>query len=165
MKTLYLDTPIGRLLVIANDGQLIYCNWEEPECNSKRTKAEGIEARLSRDKEDDNVIRETIRQLDEYFQGKRKTFDIPIKFYGNDFQKTVWKEIYKIQYGQTISYGDLAQNCRRPRAVRAVANACGKNPVSVIVPCHRVIATGGKTGGYTGGIDKKIWLLQHEKSL
>lgn len=105
----------------------------------------------------------TITQLQQYLQGTRRSFDLPIDItIGTEFQQKVWKALQKIPYGQTISYAKLADNIGQPTAFRAVANANGKNPFSVTIPCHRVIGSDGKLGGYTGGLDKKEYLLALE---
>ncbi|WP_338755429.1 methylated-DNA--[protein]-cysteine S-methyltransferase [Moraxella lincolnii] len=101
-------------------------------------------------------------QLRQYFTGHRQTFDIPLLLQGTVFQKRVWQELQRIAYGQTISYAKQALRIGKPTATRAVANANGKNPISIIIPCHRVIRSDGSLGGYTGGIDKKQALLKIE---
>jgi methylated-DNA-[protein]-cysteine S-methyltransferase len=104
------------------------------------------------------------KQLDEYFAHQRQQFDFPLDPAGSDFQKQVWQHLRQIPFGQTISYGALASWMGQPQAARAVGAANGRNPISIIVPCHRVIASNGKLIGYAGGIDRKQWLLQHEQA-
>ena len=104
------------------------------------------------------------RQLDEYFNGTRREFDVKLDLRGTPFQVEVWEALLRIRYGTTMSYGELAAELRRPAAVRAVGAANGRNPVSIIVPCHRVIGSNGSLTGYGGGLDKKKLLLQHEAS-
>jgi methylated-DNA-[protein]-cysteine S-methyltransferase len=108
---------------------------------------------------------ECLRQLEDYFKGRRQKFDVPLVLEGTDFQKAVWRQLKKIPFGQTASYGDVARAIDRPRAYRAVGNANNKNPVPLIIPCHRVIGSDGKLVGFGGGIWRKQWLLDHEKSL
>lgn len=103
-----------------------------------------------------------IQQLDEYFNKKRKTFSIPLDLQGTDFQKRVWNELLNIPFGKTSSYLQLAIALGDKNAIRAVGGANGRNPVSIIVPCHRVIGSNGDLVGYSGGMDKKKWLLDHE---
>jgi len=103
-------------------------------------------------------------QLEEYFSGKRKTFDVPLKLDGTTFQEKVWEALKEIPYGETRSYQDIAIMTGNPRAVRAVGGANNKNPVGVIVPCHRVIGKDGSLTGYGGGLWRKEWLLEHEKN-
>ena len=110
------------------------------------------------------LIIETCTQLDEYFAGKRRIFDLPLSPQGGTpFQQTVWKQLQEIPYGKTISYAQLAQAIGNPKACRAVGSANGKNPISIIIPCHRVIAADGSLGGYTGGLAIKKQLLDLEK--
>lgn len=105
----------------------------------------------------------TMKQLQEYFDGQRTTFDIPVDMQGTTFQKAVWKALLKIPYGETRTYGQVAAMIGRPKAARAVGNALNKNPVCIIVPCHRVTASNG-LGGYAYGEKMKKWLLSHEKN-
>ena len=109
-----------------------------------------------------HVIEQTHRQLDEYFKGQRMNFDLPLKAEGTGFQQTVWQTLCKIPYGQTWNYGQLATAIGNKNASRAVGAANGKNPISIIVPCHRVIGANGTLTGYAGGLKVKEWLLKHE---
>lgn len=109
------------------------------------------------------VIDQTIQELDEYFSGKRKVFDIPVRFTGSEFQCAVWSELMKIPYGTTISYAELARRIGNPKAVRAVASANATNPISIFVPCHRVIGSNHKLTGYGGGLPAKQGLLELEQ--
>jgi methylated-DNA-[protein]-cysteine S-methyltransferase len=102
------------------------------------------------------------KQLAEYFSGARQTFDVPLKLAGTSFQRRVWQELVRIPYGSTITYSELARRVGNPSASRAVGHANGRNPISIIVPCHRVVGTSGKMTGYAGGINKKRWLLEWE---
>ena len=108
------------------------------------------------------VIEQAVSQLREYFQGERRDFDIPIVFTGSEFQNSVWHELMKVPYGSTISYAELARRIHHPRAVRAVASANATNPISIFVPCHRVIGSNQKLTGYGGGLDAKRELLALE---
>ena len=103
-------------------------------------------------------------QLDEYFQGKRTTFSLPFKLTGTPFQLAVWKELQNIPYGKTTSYKEIAQKINKPKAYRAVGMANNKNPLPIIIPCHRVIGSNGKLIGYAGGLTLKNYLLELEKS-
>lgn len=102
------------------------------------------------------------RQLDEYFARQRPSFDLPLMLVGTPFQRRVWQQLQHVAYGDTVSYADVADAIGLPRAVRAVANAIGANALSVVVPCHRVIGSGGQVTGYAGGLDAKQWLLRLE---
>ena len=105
-----------------------------------------------------------VEQLEAYFAGSRQTFDVPLALAGTDFQRRVWEGLLEIPYGHTMSYGELARRVGRPGASRAVGLANGRNPVAIIVPCHRVIGANGTLTGYGGGLDRKVWLLDHERS-
>ncbi len=108
------------------------------------------------------VLADAVRQLQEYFNGQRKTFRLTLNPKGTDFQKRVWTELLEIPYGKTISYLELSKKLGNTKAVRAVAAANGKNPLSILVPCHRVIGSDGSLTGYAGGLHRKKWLLDHE---
>lgn len=107
-------------------------------------------------------LQDCATQLEEYFNGERKQFSLKLNPMGTDFQKKVWSELVKIPYGKTISYLDLSKKLGDVKAIRAVANANGKNPIWIIVPCHRVIGTDGSLTGYAGGLHRKKWLIEHE---
>lgn len=109
------------------------------------------------------TITECLRQLAEYFNGQCQKFNLPLLWQGTDFQKAVWRQLQNIPFGQTTSYGDVARAIGRPRAFRAVGNANNKNPIPLIVPCHRVIGSNGQLVGYGSGLWRKQWLLDHEK--
>lgn len=111
----------------------------------------------------EKVLRTTLKQLGEYFMGRRKKFSVPLKIQGTDFQKKVWGEVVRIPYGKTFSYGELAGRLGRPKAARAVARAVASNKHLLFIPCHRVIASGGGLAGYSAGLARKKWLLYHEK--
>ena len=108
------------------------------------------------------ILKKTKIQLSEYFEGKRHKFDIPLVIDGTDFQKSAWQALRKIPYGKTISYGQQAKALGKSQAARAVGSANGKNPLPIIIPCHRVITATGKLGGFTGGLQKKTTLLDIE---
>lgn len=108
------------------------------------------------------LLHEAVRQLTEYFESTRKNFNLPLDLQGTPFQLRVWEELRRIPFGQTISYADLARRIQQPEAVRAVAAANGRNPIWVIIPCHRVIGADGSLTGYAGGLWRKEWLLNHE---
>lgn len=105
---------------------------------------------------------EVRRQLEEYFAGERREFDVPVKLGGTEFQGRVWEELTRIPFGKTISYVELARRVGQPTASRAVGSANGRNPVSIIVPCHRVVGADGKLTGYGGGVERKEWLIGME---
>lgn len=108
------------------------------------------------------TVVDSIKQIDEYLNGERTTFDIPYTLFGTDFQKKVWKEINKIKYAKTKTYGQLAKAVGRPAASRAVGAACGANPLGLVIPCHRVLGSRGRLTGFGGGLKWKQWLLDLE---
>lgn len=110
-----------------------------------------------------DILKDAYAQLDEYFKGKRKGFDLKLSPKGTEFQKKVWNELMNIPFGETLTYKDIASKIGNIKAVRAVGNANGKNPISIVVPCHRVIGSSGELTGYAGGLDRKAWLLKHER--
>lgn len=116
--------------------------------------------------ESTELLKNCIRQLDEYFLKERQQFDLPLKIEGTTFQKQVWEEVQKVPFGKTASYLEIAEKVNNPKAVRAVGNANRTNPIVIIIPCHRIIGSDGSLTGYGGGIYRKEWLLKHElKSL
>lgn len=149
----YYDTPAGTILFTANETMLTGAHW--------KVFARAPEV-LPGWREDAERFADSIRQFEEYFSGQRKEFDLPHNMLGTDFQKSVWNEIAKIQYGSHITYKDIAEAIGKPKAVRAVGTAVGSNPISIVVPCHRVLATSGKLGGYAGGLESKRTLLALE---
>jgi methylated-DNA-[protein]-cysteine S-methyltransferase len=153
-----IETPVGKLKLVASDNALVAILWEKD--NPRRV-------RLSELFADDRrpVLVETQRQLSEYFSGKRKTFSITLEMRGTRFQKDVWEALLAIPFGETRSYGQLATQLGNPRATRAVGAANGRNPLSIVVPCHRVIGSSGKLTGFAGGLEVKEHLLALEKRL
>ena len=109
-----------------------------------------------------SIFEQTQQQLTQYFEGHRQQFDLPLIFYGTAFQQQVWRVLQHIPFGQSLSYGTIAKHINHPQAVRAVGAAVGRNPLSIIVPCHRVIGSTGQLTGFAGGIENKKWLLNHE---
>jgi methylated-DNA-[protein]-cysteine S-methyltransferase len=108
-------------------------------------------------------IENTVKQFEEYFEGKRTQFDLKLAPEGTEFQKKVWKQLQEIQFGKTMSYQEMANQLGNPKLIRAAASANGKNPISIIIPCHRVIGSDGSLTGYAGGLHRKKWLLEHER--
>lgn len=150
-------SPLGNLLIVEEGDAVVYCQWED-------SVDERIISTWEEDKEQQNaLLTVACRQLTEYFAGKRKAFDLPIRLNGTPFQQIVWKGLQQIPYGETLSYADLARQIGRNKAARAVGNANHHNPLMIIIPCHRVVASNGKMGGYAGGIARKAWLLEKEK--
>ena len=148
--TMPLETPIGTLVLECDDDVLIGV-WLPHERRHGRNDTGDTPP----------VLKETATQLEEYFAGERREFDVPMELDGTPFQKEVWAELSRIPYGETISYGELARRVGRPSAPRAVGQANGRNPIPIIVPCHRVLASNG-IGGYGGGLAVKRALLAVE---
>ncbi|MCB5231158.1 MAG: methylated-DNA--[protein]-cysteine S-methyltransferase, partial [Candidatus Cloacimonas sp.] len=113
--------------------------------------------------EPNQLIKKVVEQLDAYFTGENKVFSLPLSFEGyTSFQKSVWEQLAKIPFGEVASYGELAKRVNNPKGARAVGNACGKNPFSIVIPCHRAIGSSGQLGGFSSGLDNKRWLLKYE---
>jgi methylated-DNA-[protein]-cysteine S-methyltransferase len=155
------ESPIGPLRLAASERGLSALYMRE-----HRHVQEELESTWtlvsSSDTKQSSVLDATRRQLDEYFEGRRKRFDLPLDAQGTDFQRMVWRGLCAIDFGVTISYGELAKRIGNAKAMRAVGLANGRNPISIIVPCHRVIGADGSMTGYGGGIDRKVFLLDHE---
>ncbi|HMB63740.1 MAG TPA: methylated-DNA--[protein]-cysteine S-methyltransferase [Eudoraea sp.] len=151
METVYINTPLG-IARLAGD-------------------SEGLETISVLDTEEiptrviPEVLQEAVCQLNEYFTGERKEFDLSLNPLGTEFQKKVWKALQQIPYGKTTSYLQLTKNLGDPKAIRAVAAANGKNPLWIVIPCHRVVGSDGSLTGYAGGLHRKKWLLDHEQPI
>lgn len=151
-----IKSPVGSLVLISNKSALIGIEFENEKVENLPNKPL---------KDNHPILKKAEKQLIEYFAGNRKEFDIPLKLEGTDFQKKVWQELTKIPFGKTISYQELAEKMGNKNKARAVGNANGKNPIPIIIPCHRVIEKNGKLGGFGGGLKIKKFLLQLENSL
>lgn len=149
-----MTTPIGPLYLIASAKGLKGIYWSKQEVKSV--------ASLDNSRPDEKILDDASRQLTEYFAGTRKSFNVPFDLEGTPFQIKVWNALSKIPYGQTAAYQDIARNIDNAKAVRAVGSANGKNPLCVMIPCHRVITSAGTIGGYAGGVDVKRQLLALE---
>lgn len=158
----YYQSPCGELVLGSFEHKLCLCDWLDEERRNV------IDKRILRvldanyEEAMSDVIATAITQLDDYFARQRKTFDIPLLFVGTDFQKSVWNALLDIPYGKTYSYAKLSIDIGNPKAVRAVANANGANPISIFVPCHRVIGSDNSLTGYGGGLPAKKFLLDLE---
>lgn len=154
------SSPCGALMLGSYGDSLCLCDWQGHRGHVgnrlRRMLDAGYEIGSS------PVIERAVMQLDEYFAGKRRDFDVPLLFVGTEFQKTVWGALLDIPFGSTISYGEMSARIGVPKAVRAVANANGANPISIFVPCHRVIGRDGALTGYGGGLQAKEYLLKLE---
>ncbi len=157
-------SPLGKVLLVASDEYLLYLDFLEDNCDLDYEIEEvSILFSAPLDLYSNGIIQRTIIELDEYFNGKLKTFTIPIKTFGTTFQKQAWEELCKIPYGETISYKEQATRLNNPKAMRAVGGANGKNKIAVVIPCHRVIGANKDLTGFASGIWRKKWLLEHEE--
>ena len=148
MNTCTIETPLGIAEIIGNEDGITSVSI----LNSNEVVSNIIA----------DELQDCVYQLQEYFQGERKTFSLKLNPKGTDFQKKVWEELLTIPFGKTMSYLSLSKQIGDIKAIRAVANANGKNPLWIIVPCHRVIGSDGSLTGYAGGLSRKQWLLEHE---
>ena len=149
--TLYFDSPMGIIEIKTDDGSLVEVSIVE----EKKRSSKVIPL----------IIRESYKQLQEYFEGKRVDFNLRIYIEGTEFQKKVWNELLKIPCGEIDTYKGIAEKIGNVKASRAVGNANNKNKILIVVPCHRVISSSGQLTGYRAGVENKEWLLNHEKSL
>ncbi|MBQ8173141.1 MAG: methylated-DNA--[Mailhella sp.] len=157
MPSIFYDSPIGCLLLEERDGCLVSIS---PVRKDAVSSLEANEKHPLTTKTP--LLRETCLQLEQYFKGYRRQFDIPLAPVGTLFQRRVWEALCAIPYGKTVSYGDIARVVDSPRAFRAVGMACHNNPLMIVVPCHRVLAAGGRIGGYSEGLAIKYFLLRLE---
>ncbi len=158
----YYQTPVGELILGAYDGQLCLADWRyrKKRTNIDKRLQQGLNAEYI--EKDTPILQQTRQQLDEYFNRKRQSFDVPLLMVGTDFQKQVWQGLIAIPYGKTCSYLQLAKNIGNEKAVRAVASANGANAISIMIPCHRIIGSDGSLTGYAGGLETKSYLLNLE---
>ncbi len=152
-----IKTPVGYLRLVASEKGLAAILWENDNPQRVRSQSE-------REDRGNTILLKTEQQLNEYFAGTRESFSVPLDFEGTAFQKTVWKALLTIPYGETRTYGQIAKQIGNERAMRAVGAASGKNPISIIAPCHRVIGASGELTGFAGGLEIKALLLNLERS-
>lgn len=150
-RQIYMDTPVGKLLIKGNEETISAVLFVD-------------EAGVS-DPHPSQVLLNCVRQMQEYFDGSRMEFELPVSQQGTDFQQTVWLQLCEIPYAATISYQQLANRIGNPKSIRAVGTTNGRNQISIIVPCHRVIGSNGSLTGYAGGLWRKRWLLDHEHKI
>lgn len=142
----HFDTPLGLMEITANDQAVLAIHFAD---QTKTVNA--------------NEMTDLAKtQMQQYYQGELKEFDMPMQPEGTEFQKSVWRALTTVDYGKTCSYADIANKINKPKAVRAVGSANGKNPMTIVVPCHRIIGSNGSLTGYASGVDRKAWLLNHE---
>jgi methylated-DNA-[protein]-cysteine S-methyltransferase len=151
----HMPSPVGRLKLVAGDAGLVAILWEDDHPDRVRLGA-------MRETADHSILAETESQLGDYFAGRRQTFSVPLAFRGSAFQKQVWEALLTIPFGETRTYGAIARQIGRPSASRAVGAANGRNPISIVAPCHRVVGSNGALTGFAGGLAAKQHLLDHE---
>jgi methylated-DNA-[protein]-cysteine S-methyltransferase len=155
MRYTEFPSPLGRLLAVCNGDAVTGLHFET-ERHPPRRDAGWLRV------ENDPLLTVLRQQLDEYWAGRRRQFDVPMAPAGTAFQRAVWHAIAVVPYGEVISYGELARRVGSPRGMRAAGLATGHNPISIVVPCHRIVGSTGALTGYGGGLDRKVWLLRHE---
>ena len=153
-KSSTINSPVGLLTLTASDAGLRKLVFDTEDSND-----------LSTNDPEHPILRQAAIELDQFFNNQRTEFTVPLDLVGTDFQKLVWQQLQKIPFGMTISYSEQSLRMDNPRAIRAIASANGKNPIPIIVPCHRVIGKNGDLQGYSGGLDRKRKLLQIENSI
>ncbi|MFT5892993.1 MAG: methylated-DNA-[protein]-cysteine S-methyltransferase [Dokdonia sp.] len=151
MHKVYIKSPLGTLEIEGNNEGIIAINFLDKEVSPTAIIPESLQ--------------EAVRQLDEYFIKKRTVFELKLNPQGTDFQTRVWSTLQTIAFGKTASYLDMAKTLGDPKVIRAAASANGKNPISIVIPCHRVIGSDGSLTGYAGGLHRKKWLLEHESPI
>ena len=161
VRTREIDTPIGPMTIGATDDAVVLCDFSRRPMMPAQLAS--VRRRFGPTVDAPSPLLDAVEaQLGEFFAGERQDFDLPIDLPGSEFQERVWSELRRIPYGHTIAYRELAERVGAPQAPRAVGRANGSNRLAIIVPCHRVIASGGGLGGYGGGLDAKRWLLELE---
>lgn len=164
----HIESPIGKILLIASESHLLAVAMEQQRHGPEIDKSWEYRTCPGKpDKTDKDILPLTMaaEQLEEYFSGKRKEFSLPVELKGTEFQRRVWQELSRIPYGESISYGELARRVGSPKASRAVGLANGRNPITIIIPCHRVIGADGRLTGYGGGLPRKKFLLDFEAGI
>lgn len=162
------DFPIGPVVIEASETAITGIHMDHAKTDHVRNETDHMENQLSMPSsvqfKETELIKKAYEELNEYFSGKRRTFDLPLQAEGTEFQMQVWKALQEIPYGETCSYKEIAIKAGKPKAFRAVGGACHRNPIFIMIPCHRVIGTDGSMTGYGGGIPVKKQLLSLEKA-
>lgn len=166
LKAKIIDSPIGSFVAVSNDESLLMLTFADSK-NLDSTVKRIIKSHSKKLIENDDVkpLKSIESELKAYFKGDLIDFETPIHIDPNEseFQRAIWNGIHEIRYGETCTYAELANSISKPNSFRAAANACGRNPICIVIPCHRVLKTGG-IGGFGCGVERKIWLLDHEKN-
>jgi len=150
MYRTYYKSPIGEIEITGTEKEICGVDFVKRKKTGSRTALSP-------------ALKACVKQLDEYFRGKREIFEVMLRLEGTNFQKAVWLSLLGVGYGETASYQDIARSAGRPKAARAVGQTNGRNPIGVIIPCHRIVGSTGKLVGYGGGLWRKEWLLEHER--
>ena len=158
LSTVSMTTPIGRLDIVAHDDAIVAI-WFEVDGDGRR-----LDDAIPVERGEHPVLDLAVEQLEEYFAGSRSEFDLPLDPRGTAFQQQAWHALRRIPYGETISYGEQARMLGDKNKSRAVGAANGRNPIPIVVPCHRVVGSNGHLTGFAGGLDTKAWLLDHERA-
>lgn len=158
-----IETPIGEMTAAATREGICMLEFADPPGTGADIDRLAHICNMESTHGTNRHIRALRRQLKEYFKGKRKEFSVPLFYQGSEFQKSVWQFLLKIPFGKTITYMNLAESLGNPKAIRAAASATGSNPLAIIIPCHRVIGSDGNLTGYGGGLERKRWLIDHER--
>jgi methylated-DNA-[protein]-cysteine S-methyltransferase len=158
IATRALDTPVGRLTIVAGPAGVRAIMWDDESAGAAAVATDGPPAATAH-------AEEACRQLREYFAGERRDFDVALDAVGTPFQRTAWSALRTIPFGETVSYGEQARRMGDLRKARAVGAANGRNPIPIIVPCHRVVGANGSLTGFAGGLGNKAWLLDHERAV
>ncbi len=151
MNSAFYKSPVGWLEIVEENDSIVEVKFLEDVSFSEPQNTTGI-------------LKNAVQQLEQYFSGSRTKFQLPLAPKGTDFQKKVWDELQSIDFGKTVSYMDMAKRLGDPKVIRAAGTANGKNPIAIIIPCHRVVGSDGSLTGYAGGLKRKQWLLEHESS-
>lgn len=157
------QSPTGEMLIGTFENQVCLCDWTQGRRRESNDRRIQKALKATYQEADTELAQQVIQQLDEYFAGTRRHFDLPLLLTGTSFQNRVWQALQAIPYGETRSYAELAQATGNPKATRAVASANGSNPISILIPCHRVIGSDHKLVGYGGGLETKRFLLELER--
>ena len=164
LSLIAIATPLGQMIGGATDEGVCFCEFNENPLSEFNYKSFSQFFEIETSQTLNPHLKTLKIQLDEYFEGKRKEFSIPIAVRGTDFQHKVWAQLQHIPCGTTQTYKQQSKNLNQPLAIRAMAHANGQNPIAIMIPCHRVIGTNGKLTGYAGGLWRKKWLLEHERN-
>ena len=158
----HINTPLGKMIAVSDDNKLYFLQFDDHQSLEAELKKFEVQSKI--------IVGETKtsssikKELDEYFASKLVAFKTPLSPFGTPFQKKTWQALTQIAFGSTNSYAQLATSIEKPTAYRAVAQANGANPIVIVIPCHRIINSNGKLGGYSAGIERKEWLLNHESN-